>query len=57
VTMHLVLSAVTYSPVFLLATTKASAFSFIALGGSTFLQTIHTIYITSATLVEYAGYV
>ena len=55
--MHLVLSAFTYSPVFLLATTKASAFSFITLGGTTFLQTTHTIYITSAILVEYAGYV
>ena len=53
-TTHLVFSAFTYSPVFLLATTKASAFSFIALRGSTFLQTIRTIYITSAILVEYS---
>jgi len=54
--MQLVLSAFTYSPVFLLATTKTSAFSFIALGGTTFLQTIHTFYITSAIPEAYSEY-
>jgi hypothetical protein len=51
--MHLDLSAVTSSPIFLLATTKDSVFSFIVLGGSIFHENVGTFESTSAILEEY----
>ena len=51
--MYLVLLALTSSSISLLATTKTSAFSFLVLGGSTFLPNVGNICITSAILKEY----